>query len=36
MDDLQYYAKNTIHLPRHGINQWLEILYFQAFDGMKK
>lgn len=25
--------KNTIRLSRHGINQWLEILYFQVFDG---
>lgn len=32
----KFYAKNTIHLPLHGINQWLKILYFQAFDGIKK
>ncbi len=24
------------NLPRHGINQWLEILYFRAFDGRRK
>ena len=36
IEDYKDNDKNLIHLPRHGINQWLEILYFQAFDGRKK
>lgn len=26
---------NDVKLPRYGINQWLEILYFHAFDERK-
>ena len=27
------YPPAKAELAKHGINQWLEILYFQAFDG---